>query len=197
MSRRKEPVIPSDLLDQLLAGGDAAAALQQGGLLDSLKKALAERVLNAEMDHHLGQDEQAGNSRNGYGRKTVATDTGKIEIEVPRERAGSFDPQLIARYQRRFPGFDDKIIIVPDSMENWWYSRSAQPSGEVYTQSGGTYTVYDKNGDKVGDFVETTKNEATRSITTTDGGSTVKLFGGAYVGTAGCTSQTVYLKPAG
>ena len=56
MSRRKEPVIPADLLDQLLAGGDAAAALQQGGLLDSLKKALAERALNAEMDHHLGHD---------------------------------------------------------------------------------------------------------------------------------------------
>jgi transposase-like protein len=112
MSRRKEPVIPSDLLDQLLAGGDAAAALQQGGLLDSLKKALAERALNAEMDHHLGREEQAGNSRNGYGRKTVATDTGKIEIEVPRDRAGSFDPQLIAKYQRRFPGFDDKIISM-------------------------------------------------------------------------------------
>jgi hypothetical protein len=80
MSRRKEPAIPSDLLDQLLAGGDAAAALQQGGLLDSLKKALAERALNAEMDHHLGQDEQAGNSRNGYGRKTVATDTGDAAI---------------------------------------------------------------------------------------------------------------------
>ena len=59
MSRRKEPAIPSDLLDQLLAGGDAAAALQQGGLLDSLKKALAERALNAEMDHHLGREEQA------------------------------------------------------------------------------------------------------------------------------------------
>ena len=112
MSRRKEPAIPSDLLDQLLAGGDAAAALQQGGLLDSLKKALAERALNAEMDQHLGHEEQAGNSRNGYGRKTVATDTGKIEIEVPRDRQGSFDPQLIAKYQRRFPGFDDKIISM-------------------------------------------------------------------------------------
>jgi hypothetical protein len=88
MSRRKEPVIPSDLLDQLLAGGDAAAALQQGGLLDSLKKALAERALKAEMDHQLRHEEQAGNSRNGYGSKTVATDTGKIEIEVPRDRQG-------------------------------------------------------------------------------------------------------------
>jgi hypothetical protein len=100
------------LLDQLLAGGDAAAALQQGGLLDPLKKALAERSLNAGLDHHLGQDEQAGNSRNGYGRKTVATDTGKIEIEVPRDRQGSLDPQLIAKYQRRFPGFGDKIISM-------------------------------------------------------------------------------------
>lgn len=112
MSRRKEPVIPADLLDQLLAGGDAAAALQQGGLLDSLKKALAERALNAEMDHHLGHDDQTGNNRNGYGRKTVVTDTGKIEIEVPRDRQGSFDPQLIAKYQRRFPGFDDKIVSM-------------------------------------------------------------------------------------
>ena len=112
MSLRKEPAIPANLLDQLLAGTDAATALDQGGLLDSLKKALAERALNAEMDHHLGHDEQAGNNRNGYGRKTVVTDTGKIEIEVPRDRAGSFDLQLIAKYQRRFPGFDDKIISM-------------------------------------------------------------------------------------
>lgn len=112
MSRRKEPTIPAELLDQLLAGSDAASALDQGGLLDSLKKALAERALNAEMDYHLGGDEQAGNSRNGYGRKRVITDSSKIEIEVPRDREGSFDPQLIAKYQRRFPGFDDKIISM-------------------------------------------------------------------------------------
>jgi putative transposase len=112
MSRRKEPAIPAELLDQLLAGTDAAAALDQGGLLDSLKKALAERALNAEMDHHLGHEEQVGNSRNGYGSKTVITDTGKIAIDVPRDRSGSFDPQLIAKYQRRFPGFDDKIISM-------------------------------------------------------------------------------------
>ena len=112
MSRRKEPVIPAELLDRLLVGTDAASALGQGGLLDSLKKALAERALGAEMDYHLGSDDQAGNSRNGYGRKTVITDTGKIDIDVPRDRTGSFDPQLIAKYQRRFPGFDDKIISM-------------------------------------------------------------------------------------
>ena len=112
MSRRKEPAMAYDLLDQLLAGTAASAAFEQGGLLESLKKALTERALNAEMDHHLAGDDGAGNTRNGYGRKTVMTETGKLPIDVPRDRQGSFDPQLIAKYQRRFPGFDDKIISM-------------------------------------------------------------------------------------
>ncbi len=111
MPRRKEPRIPDAILDQLLAGADPKTAFDPNGLLDGLKKALAERALNAEMDHHLG-GEEAGNSRNGYGRKTVVTDTGKIDLEVPRDRQSTFDPQLIARYQRRFPGFDDKIVSM-------------------------------------------------------------------------------------
>src|SRR4051794_28050299 len=111
MPRRKEPRIPDAVLDQLLAGADPRTALEPNGLLDDLKKALAERVLNAEMDHHLA-GEEPGNRRNGYGRKTVLTDTGRIELAVPRDRQASFDPQLIARYQRRFPGFDDKIISM-------------------------------------------------------------------------------------
>ncbi len=112
MSRRKEPTIPHELLDQLLAGSDASSAFDRGGLFDSLKKALTERALNAEMNHHLSDDAEAGNNRNGYGHKTVITDAGKIGIDVPRDRTGSFDPQLIAKYQRRFPGFDDKIISM-------------------------------------------------------------------------------------
>ena len=58
------------------------------------------------MDHHLA-GEEPGNRRNGYGKKTVITDTGQIELAVPRDRQARFDPQLIAKYQRRFPGFDD------------------------------------------------------------------------------------------
>lgn len=112
MSRRKDPVIPNELLDQLLAGGDARAVFDAGGLLDSLKKAFTERALNAEMDHHLAGEEGAGNTRNGYGRKTVVTDTGKLAIDVPRDREASFEPQLIAKYQRRFPGFDEKIVSM-------------------------------------------------------------------------------------
>jgi putative transposase len=114
MARRKPPVIADQLLDQLLAGADAKRAFEKDGLLDELKKALAERALNAEIDHHLETGEADGrtNSRNGYGEKRVLTESGRIALEVPRDRLSTFDPQLIAKYQRRFPGFDEKIISM-------------------------------------------------------------------------------------
>src|SRR6059058_3596108 len=112
MPRRKEPHIPDAILDQLLAGADPKTAFDPNGLLDGLKKALAERILNAEMDHHLAGEGGIGNGRNGYGRKSVITDTGKLDLQIPRDRQASFDPQLIAKYQRRFPGFDDKVISM-------------------------------------------------------------------------------------
>jgi putative transposase len=112
MARRKDPSIPDVLLDQLLSGADPKTAFDPGGLLDGLKKALAERALNAEMDHHLAGETGVGNGRNGYGKKTVTTESGKFELAVPRDRQSSFDPQLIAKYQRRFPGFDDKIVSM-------------------------------------------------------------------------------------
>jgi len=114
MPRRKQPAFPDELLDQFLAGSDPRAALADGGLLDGLKKALAERVLNAELDHHLdgGEPDGRANGRNGYGAKTVLTGTGKLALQVPRDRLASFDPQLIAKYQRRFPGFDERIVSM-------------------------------------------------------------------------------------
>jgi putative transposase len=106
--------IKKETLDELLAGSDGKDPFGNGGLLDELKKALAERALNAEMDHHLANEADDGkrNHRNGYSRKSVLTDTSKIDLAVPRDRSGSFDPQLIAKYQRRFPGFDEKIISM-------------------------------------------------------------------------------------
>ena len=114
MSRRKQPTIPDELLDQLLGGADPRAALADGSLLHGLKKALAERVLNAELDHHLDGGEPDGrpNGRNGYGKKTVLTGTGRLELQMPRDRLASFDPVLIAKYQRRLPGFDEKIVSM-------------------------------------------------------------------------------------
>jgi putative transposase len=109
--------IKKDVLDELLAGADGKDVFGKNGLFDELKKALAERMLNAEMDHHLTQEaaepnRNQANHRNGYSKKTVLTDAAKIEIAVPRDRAGTFDPQLIAKYQRRFPGFDEKIVSM-------------------------------------------------------------------------------------
>src|SRR3954466_6706099 len=91
MARRKAPRIPDALLDQLLAGADPKTAFEADGLLDELKKALAERALNAEMDPHRA-GEEAGNTRNGYGRKTVTTETGRIELAIPRDRQGAVHP---------------------------------------------------------------------------------------------------------
>ena len=106
--------IRKELLDELLAGHDAKTVFESGGLIDELKKRLAERMLNAELDHHLDSagEEEAGNHRNGYGSKTVITDTGKLELAIPRDRHGRFDPVLIGKYRRRFAGFDDKIIAL-------------------------------------------------------------------------------------
>ena len=106
--------IDKELLDQLLAGRDPKDLFSKDGLLDDLKKALSERILDAELDEHLEKEalESGGNRRNGTSKKTVLTGTSKLTISVPRDRAGSFDPKLIAKYQRRFPDFDEKIISM-------------------------------------------------------------------------------------
>ena len=107
-------VIKKDVLDQLLAGRDPKEVFATGGLVDELKRALANRVLNAEMDDHLEGEAAAGkaNRRNGYSSKTVIGESAKLELRIPRDRDATFDPKLIAKYQRRFPGFDAKIISM-------------------------------------------------------------------------------------
>src|SRR5580692_3466651 len=106
--------IEKDLLDQLLAGRDPKDVFNKDGLVDELKKALSERILNAEIDEHLEGEggEAKGNHRNGYSKKSVLTGTSKMTLSVPRDRSGTFDPNLIAKYQRRFPDFDEKIISM-------------------------------------------------------------------------------------
>lgn len=114
MAANRESGITDAIVDQLLAGRDPATVFESGGLVDELKKRLAERMLSGEMDHHLGVEgeEEAGNHRNGYSSKTVLSDTGKLELSIPRDRHGRFDPVLIGKYRRRFAGFDDKIIAL-------------------------------------------------------------------------------------
>jgi putative transposase len=114
MAANRDSAITDEILDQLLSGRDPATVFESGGLVDELKKRLAERMLNGEMDHHLGAEaeQEAGNHRNGYSSKTVLTDTGKLELSIPRDRQARFDPVLIGKYRRRFAGFDDKIIAL-------------------------------------------------------------------------------------
>jgi len=111
------PSIPKELIDQFVTGpmtGDAVNAATV-----AFKKALIERALGAEMLHHLGYPNGASkpetstaNQRNGRSAKTVLTDDGPLRIEVPRDRAGSFEPVLIPKHERRFTGFDDKIVAM-------------------------------------------------------------------------------------
>jgi putative transposase len=90
----------------------------ENGLLKQLTKALVERALSAELTHHLGYEKNdpdgrgSGNSRNGNSRKKLSGDFGQMEIEVPRDREGEFEPQIVGKHQRRFDGFDDKILSM-------------------------------------------------------------------------------------
>lgn len=110
------PKIPPELLDQLVKGPMSAEAVEDASR--AFKKALIERALGAEMSHHLGyaagteKPEAATNHRNGKSAKTVLTDDGPLRIEVPRDREGEFEPKLIGKHERRFTGFDDKIIAM-------------------------------------------------------------------------------------
>ena len=110
------PKIPAQLLDQLVQGPMTAESIQD--VTTALKKALIERALGGELSHHLGyppggdKPAEAGNHRNGSTGKTVLTEDGPLRIEVPRDRQGSFEPLLIPKHERRFTGFDDKIVAM-------------------------------------------------------------------------------------
>jgi putative transposase len=114
------PVISDVVVDELLAGRALTAEAITGrhGLLQELTGRLVERALGAELADHLGyehgeqppSDEQ--NRRNGTTPKTLATPHGQVRVEVPRDRGGSFEPRIVAKHQRRFEGFDDKIVAL-------------------------------------------------------------------------------------
>ena len=110
------PRIPAELLEQLIPGPVTPGQFED--IFQHFKKAFIERALGAELSQHLGyapgqvKPDGATNHRNGKSAKTVLTDTGALAIEVPRDRHGSFEPQLIGKHERRFTGFDDKIIAM-------------------------------------------------------------------------------------
>lgn len=114
--RRQESEFSADALDALI--GDTKTPEDLEALFRRMKKALAERILGAELSHHLGyapgeaKPPAQGNHRNGTTPKTVLTDDDTVTLEIPRDRAGTFEPQLVPKHVRRLPGFDQKVLSL-------------------------------------------------------------------------------------
>ena len=111
--------ISKEVLDELLKDYKGPADITgPDGLLKQLTKALIERAMQAEMTDQLGYDKNeqgekpSSNRRNGSSKKTLRSDQGPLEIEVPRDREGGFEPEIIPKHQREFKGFDDKILSM-------------------------------------------------------------------------------------
>ena len=110
------PSIPKELIDHFVSGPMSAEAVNAASM--AFKKALIERALGAELSHHLGyspgaeKPDEVSNHRNGVTRKTVLTEGGPLRIDIPRDREGGFEPILIPKHERRFTGFDDKIVAM-------------------------------------------------------------------------------------
>ena len=112
-------LLPDELLDELLAGARTEEEITgRGGLLSQLTKRLVERAMEVELTDHLGYEPHqeppggAGNTRNGSTSKTLLTEHGEVRIDTPRDRKGTFEPQIVRKRQRRFEGFDDKILAL-------------------------------------------------------------------------------------
>ena len=109
--------VPSEILDQFVGQG-AISHEELDAAVRRFKKAIIERALGGELTHHLGyppggsKPEDTTNHRNGTGSKRVLTDDGPLAIEVPRDREGTFEPRFIPKHERRFTGFDDKILAL-------------------------------------------------------------------------------------
>ena len=109
--------VPSEILDQFVRQGPLTHE-ELDAAVRRFKKAIIERALGGELTHHLGypaggiKPDDTTNHRNGTGGKTVLTDDGPLAIEVPRDREGSFKPRLIGKHERRFTGFDDKVLAL-------------------------------------------------------------------------------------
>src|SRR5215510_15811745 len=111
--------IDNKLIDELLKEYQKPEDLiGENGLLKQLTKQLLERAMSAELSEHVGYEKHdpagynSGNSRNGTSEKTIKGSFGRVPIKVPRDRNGTFEPQIIEKHQTRFTGFDEKIISL-------------------------------------------------------------------------------------
>lgn len=114
----KSADVPDEVLDHFAGPARPMSAEDVESVMRRFKKALMERMLDGELTHHLGyppggrKPADTANHRNGTSGKTVLTDDGPLRLDIPRDRAGTFEPQLIGKHERRFTGFDDKILAL-------------------------------------------------------------------------------------
>src|SRR6185437_3411364 len=116
---RRKMALKQELIDELLKDYQRPEDLiGESGLLKQLTKALVERALKSELTHHLGYEKGqevtggASNRRNGGSQKTLKGDFGELEITIPRDREGTFEPKMVAKHQTRWTGFDDKVLSM-------------------------------------------------------------------------------------
>jgi len=114
---RKHPIFTDDVLDKILQTHNTQEAIfGSDGIVKDLIQALTQRALQTEMKHHLGYEKHAstgknsGNSRNGTSKKSIQTEQGALELEIPRDRKGEFEPILVPKHARRLPGFTQKVL---------------------------------------------------------------------------------------
>jgi putative transposase len=119
LADRVKELLPDELIDELMAGARTGEEITgQSGLLAQLTKRMVERAMEVELTDHLGYEPHleppggAGNTRNGSTPKRLITDQGEVQINTPRDRDGSFEPKIVRKRQRRFEGFDDKILAL-------------------------------------------------------------------------------------
>src|ERR1051326_7657518 len=142
--------LDKNLIDKLIEGYQKPEDLiGENGLLKQLTKTLVERALNAELTHHVGYEKNnpegrgSGNSRNGKSRKKLKGDFGEVQIEIPRDREGEFEPKIVPKHQRRFTGFDYKIL----SMYGRGMTTREIPGPSVGDLRGGNQRTVDLGGD--------------------------------------------------
>lgn len=148
------------------SGADLKTLFEQDGLFKKLTKSLVERALNAELSAHLGYDKYeratSSNSRNGTSKKKLLTDSGAIDLEVPRDRDGDFAPQLLPKYKTKIDGFNDKVISL--------YAKGMSVSdiktqlSELYGGAEISTALISKITDEVLDEVETWRKRALESV---------------------------------
>ena len=116
---RVKDLLPDSVIDELLAGARSEEEITgRGGLLSQLTKRMVERAMEVELTDHLGYETHveppggAGNTRNGSTPKRLIIEHGEVQVNTPRDRDGSFEPQIVRKRQRRFEGFDDKILAL-------------------------------------------------------------------------------------